>query len=391
MTKRKIFLFLSTLAILIAAQLAFGSGHSDLKVKMRSLAAALNNLLPDISSKNVFDRPGSETKKRMAQLSQALDAVEPDLISHEKMRSQFSADPIYAAVLRAFRDDVRSAISAYNLGRVDYSRALLRSSVSYCISCHTRHENTSEFSFPLFAETFKQLTLSEQMKMMAAARRFDEALDLFESSADFESMKQTDNFELEGATRLAIAILVRVKQSPTPGIELIQKIKNKTQRSKEFYKELDGWLSAFQEWQKEKPRSLKAENDYILEMNELMKRAGKRQDFPFDQKADVDYLRATALMHAFLEKFPRSKEIGRVLLNLGKAYEVLQDLGFWSLHENYYEACIRASPRSPEAKECFSRFEDSVTMGYTGSAGTHVPTEVKKKISELKKLAFPQL
>lgn len=387
MFRRKFYLICLVIALLFVVKLALGAPTEEWKVKMRNLASALNQLLPDVSSKAQFDKANPKTAAKIEELNKALAAVQDELPHHAKQK-ELSADPMYAAVLNAFRDDVSTAMMAYKAGRVDYAKTLIRNSVTYCTSCHTRHENQSKFEFPIFAEGYNQLSLTEKMKLLAASRQFDQALDLYEANADYESMKKFDNFELEGATRLAIAIMVRVKQKPDPALAIIDHIKERTQREKEFYKELDGWAAALKEWKAEKPIALKTEDDYRKRIESLMKQARSRQDYPFDEKADVDYLRATSLMHTYLEKFPKSKNLSLVLLNLGKAYEVLQDLGFWSLHEFYYESCIRRAPGTETAKECYSRFEDSTVMGYTGSAGTKVPPEIKRKLDELKSLAF---
>jgi hypothetical protein len=69
---------------------------------------------------------------------------------------------------------------------------------------------------------------------------------------------------------------------------------------------------------------------------------------------------------------------------IGESYSPLQELGLWNLQEQYFQACIFEAPHSNLAEKCYERFEESVTVGYSGSSGTHIPTAIKRQLNQLK-------
>jgi hypothetical protein len=82
----------------------------------------------------------------------------------------------------------------------------------------------------------------------------------------------------------------------------------------------------------------------------------------------------------------KPEEEAEALYLLGRAYEVLDELGSWNLHEAYYETCVQKAPKSSWAKMCFARFEASILQGYSGSSGTHIPAYERDKLKTLKEL-----
>ncbi|NJM09967.1 MAG: hypothetical protein HC883_03500 [Bdellovibrionaceae bacterium] len=53
----------------------------------------------------------------------------------------------------------------------------------------------------------------------------------------------------------------------------------------------------------------------------------------------------------------------------------------------YYTACIEKVPHSGLAEQCFKAYEESITLGYSGSSGTHIPSAVRKHLNNLKEKA----
>ena len=61
-------------------------------------------------------------------------------------------------------------------------------------------------------------------------------------------------------------------------------------------------------------------------------------------------------------------------------------MGFWSLHEMYYERCVRDGAHRPIARMCYEKLEQSLLLGYSGSAGVFLPLSVMKQLKELREL-----
>lgn len=43
-------------------------------------------------------------------------------------------------------------------------------------------------------------------------------------------------------------------------------------------------------------------------------------------------------------------------------------------------------PEAPVAAKCYEAYEEETELSYTGSAGMHLPDDVKTELNELKKL-----
>ena len=75
-------------------------------------------------------------------------------------------------------------------------------------------------------------------------------------------------------------------------------------------------------------------------------------------------------MHELLSLAPNGKHASEAMLIAGNAYRLLGEPLVTLLPEMYFEACVRNSPHTSLARQCFERFEESVYFGYSGGGGT---------------------
>lgn len=385
--KRKVYLI--CLALIIIGVVKYAYSEDVWNAKMRKVATALQVLVPFISDNSpATPLEGPEQMAEIDQLVSAVADLKNHIRSHGGADSINAADPLFPMVISDFAFDVDRAAKLYKSGgQVQYARSILRSSIAYCAACHTGVPNKSDFEFPLFTRAAEGLSLSEKMNLLIANRRFDDAIDLFNVHLLSKNLKGVDSFEFEKAVRLAISILVRVNPDPDSALVLVKNVRKSKLSSPSFSNELKGWTAGLERWKKNRYPQLVIDEDYFSLTKDLFAQAKKLKKTPFDRSADVDYLRVTALLHKALMLNPKTEQASEIYLMLGEAYEVLQELGLWSLHENYYEACIRRSPNSSIAADCYKNYEDSVTTGYTGSSTVRLPNEVQEKLGKLKSLS----
>ena len=134
---------------------------------------------------------------------------------------------------------------------------------------------------------------------------------------------------------------------------------------------------------------IKPDQELYTEAVNLLSTARSIQKFPMDHSADEIYTRLTLVAHDLLRRFPDSAYAADTMFLLGLSYEVLRERGHWTLHEVYYEACIRKAPHTQTAEKCFDQYEQAIYGSYTGSSGVSVPIEELKKLDELEILATP--
>ena len=63
---------------------------------------------------------------------------------------------------------------------------------------------------------------------------------------------------------------------------------------------------------------------------------------------------------------------------------------FHSFGNSFLRECIETYPKSVIAHKCFRAYKYSVEMGFTGSAGKHVPSEVQELLAKLEGIAKPK-
>jgi hypothetical protein len=52
----------------------------------------------------------------------------------------------------------------------------------------------------------------------------------------------------------------------------------------------------------------------------------------------------------------------------------------------FLETAIRPAPQSVHARKAYAFLEEYVLVGYTGSAGLHLPADIQARLAELRRL-----
>lgn len=363
--------------------------------KMQSLSAALSDLLPLVASPAKFAAPGNQERietnvKTIRALAHSLGGTAAPAPN---------ADPAMAAVGTMFADDLDRALESLRSGNREYARAILKDVGNYCVSCHTQTNNGPSYGAgsggaPRLALDFKanELPRMERADFYAATRQFDLALSEFKAVLDDPSASTTDAFAWERASRSALAIAVRVKKSPDAAISLVESMMKNKKAPSHIRKDAVAWLKSLKDWKREKPSSDSSAEARLAQGESLVARAQSGQKYPLDHSQDVVWFRAGGKLHDLLgESGLPAATAARALFLAGVEAEATRDLNFWTMHETYYESCIRKSPGSKQAERCFDRLNDSVTLGYSGSAGTMIPADVRKRLEALRALASSEI
>lgn len=358
--------------------------------KMRGLSQVLQELLIDLSSDYRFNDPKrfkqiEKNAGKLAELAHSLklkEAPAPD------------SDPTLRFIASEFAKEASLAHGSLKAGNRAYARSVLKSLTGYCVACHTRNGSGPSFWKTGENPALKSLDSVERGNFLASIRQFDEALVEYEKVVAEPGAPINEALNWERAIRAGLAVAVRVKADPDRALGLVEKVLAAPKGPSYLKQQAVQWKKSIEDWKKEFP--VKASENAPLpeevlfsEANRLMNEAKALQRYPADRSADVVYLRASGRLHELMSRFPKSKHSTEALYLSGLSYEVLQDLGLWDLHEFYYLACIIKEPHTPKARQCFNHYEQSVYLGYTGSAGSDIPGEVREKLDRLDLLSSP--
>ncbi len=348
--------------------------------KMHELSAVLSSLYPYLWSREEYysekNFPEIETRiKRFSELAHTVSA---------KSRADSpDADPAVSFLAKDFDADVARAYDAFRNGNKEYSRQVLASAANHCINCHSRSELGPQFQSLNLNFDYEKLNPFVRAEAYMATRQFKKAAEEFGRITVRTDFITKYPFEVEKALKKGLSIHVRVFNDVDGALKLTQNFLATKEMPLFLEKQAQAWQKDLLDWKNESATSLWRAPSYTKKIDILIADADHGKDMPF-----INYLRASALGHYYLSKFKNDPNTAEMLFKMGVVYEALEDLGYWTLSDNYYTQCIREKPHSPIAVRCLYRYEQNVYLGYTGSMGTNLPPEVRAQLRELRELAL---
>jgi hypothetical protein len=378
--------FLFVFVVLLASPNAFGKLRKWNK-NMQELSKAFSELLPElVDSKPLTPARQKKLEKNTKKLLDLAHTVNMGSGGNVVVLPP-EIDPTIRFVSDLFEHEIKHAYHALNSGNTGYAKSILRTTTGYCIACHTRHDRGPDFpTFDLPANV-QSLSPAQKAEWFAATRQFDSALDELEAIATDPKLAKTRPIEWGRSLRRALNISIRVKKDPDRAIALMNKVSALPNLSPFYASNLPIWKESLAEWKAEKEGKERSEEDLFSEAMRLTKAAKSKQTYTFDHSADVLYLRSSNIVHELLTRFPLGKRSSDAMLLAGEAYELLEDRLISRLPNMYYQACIRNAPHTPIAEQCYSHYEQNITFGYSGTAGTFIPDDIQDSMRELEKLS----
>ncbi|GIL16781.1 MAG: hypothetical protein BroJett040_05320 [Oligoflexia bacterium] len=362
------------------------SQAATLQSSMQNLKEVLSKLLPQVIDPAQFNSP--DKRSLVDQEVKELSALSKQ-VSHNPS-VQFR-DPSLRFISSAFSEDLKRVDESLQLGKREYARYTLMHVTAYCIECHTRTSSGPSFSTPQLEKTLANMKKIDRGEYLLAIRQFDQAFKEFESVISESLASQSNLYELDRAVRNALAISIKFQKDPKKSFKITSLIEGAPQAPYYLKQSAKSWSSAIREWQKEKLISARTASDLLSRCQTLVRQGHRAQMGMSDRGGDVYFLRALSDLHQLLTMDLNKEQLGEALYLTGVSYEAVRDLALWSLHENYYESCIRQVPHSNWSQQCYKKLEESVYFGFTGSSGMRLPLDVQVKLNELQKLALPEL
>jgi hypothetical protein len=277
-------------------------------------------------------------------------------------------------------DMLEDATLRFSEGNKPYALWRVKSAAQYCVACHTRHK--VELDFYDQDPGLSALSVAEQADFYLATRQFERARLLFLDAARAASA----SYKRLESLRSWLLIAVRVDSDSARAISELTKFRSQVTLSEIEDSELVSWLESLRRWKNE---SVRLEIDPLTRAKNLIAQGKGLNDPLSGRSGTVELLRATALLHGYLESDGHHvpTERGEGLLLLGEAYQELSISMPGELPEIFFEQCVREFPGSAQAREAFDRYEELVALSFTGSGGVRIPDDVQRGIDELKRLA----
>jgi hypothetical protein len=355
------------------------------RAKMQSMSATLSVLLPDLYDDSRFNDP--KQRKAIEKNAQRLADSAHELRAKEGMT--VDKDPTMRWMSKSFADDANYAVGLLKSGNREYARSILKNVTGYCIACHTRMDDGFQFKASLDSKAFKNLSSLDRAAFATSLRDYDLALSQYESVIG--DSKEGRIMEVEKAFQRGVTLLVRVRKDPSKTLAFIDAFLKRSDLPEYLRERAKRWRSDVEAWKKEEAKrdSSKLAGKALLdEARKLTARAQAAQFAPVDRSADVLFLRASALLHQYLSTGQTGVPAAEASYLLGTQYDVLENSSSMrGFNEFYFQTCMVEAPHTPIARKCYQSYEESVYFGYTGSGGTFVPADVRRRLERFEALA----
>lgn len=282
-----------------------------------------------------------------------------------------------------FEDQIVDAERVFRLGRKSYARWQLNAAVSACMSCHAQYPSPSqpfnEFTNPkIFSSPF------DKAEFLFATRSFERAFDAYGDIIKGYSKNGVDSDQVEIALKRQLAYYSRIKRNPEGAIATLKQYQKQADLPEYLKRDIERWIGQFQEWtQKKSIDPTLATDAQIIEF-------AKQELSPIEKSTRgsgdvVTSLRVSGILFEYLRNNPETKAAPQILYWLAISDRSLGVTSYSPLTNMYLRECILRYPADPMAAKCMDFLEEETNFGYTGSAGTELPVEVKQDLQNLRK------
>lgn len=378
-------------SIWLAAESAGQVATPTWKARMRSMLGDVAVLFPLVFEDAKFNDPANQKNIRAAVDSLAKHSAElKSHASHFDREKGLKIDPSFPFIAESFENEIK--LTQLSLGLEERGRLqaknYLRAALSKCVMCHSQSANGPELKMSQFHAIFAGLSRSDRFMALAVTRQFDEALDEYSAIAKDAKVTKPDGDAFDRNTRGAVTMAVRVKRDPGVLLKIIDAAMSSGAGTAMLAADLKTWKKSALQWQGEREAERKTDEALLQNASRLIE-LGRTEVSKLDanSSADILLLRASADLHDLLSNYPSSKLRAESYLQLATVYESLPGFSIWDLADEYLGACVEENPHSAVGEKCYQRYAENITLGYTGSAGTHVPKAVQDNLTRLKKRA----
>ncbi len=393
MTKLKTLIAIgcTVIATLQPAQAAEKLAQAEWKVRMQAMLSDVLQLIPYVFSDRRF-----QEQKNHVDIKRALDSLATNSAKLKDHTAKFrlqpggKIDPSLRFIAESFENEIAAAQTSFQGSDQAKRQAqvYLRSAVAKCSICHSQTAAGPGLRLDQFRAQFDSLNSADRFVAFVATRQFDDALAAFSKSLATPKTSANDELNVDRTAKSALAIAVRVKKDPKLTLKLIEDLAASGLASKMLQNDLSDWRASALSWQAATAPSSNNEREIFSEAQKLFEIGQKKESsLGHFQNSNVTMLRASSLLHDLLSNFPNSSKRAEAYLMLAQTYELLPGFTVWDLPDEYLAACIRENPHSEMSERCFTKYESSIVMGYSGSSGTNVPSAIQDHVDRMKTLA----
>ena len=356
------------------------------KNRMQEMSQVLIGIYPYLASRKEFNAP--ENRRKIQEDAERLASLAHNVNKQraESKVKKLDRDPFVSVISNTLDRELHLAIEGLRSGKRDFARTVLKNATSMCVRCHSRGTWGPNFVDWEKDKTFQKLQPLEKGELLAAVRRYDQAIGQYESILSDKKLASNESYAWVKAANSALNVAVRAQQDPVRAEKIVNTILANKALPTFQRRNAEDWGRAVKKWKKEKPNK---KESLLVKAEKILKEARKKEDYWGDRSSYIHYLRSSALLHDFLRTGASVDEQAKALFYLGQCYEVVADMGIGDTNEFYYKACIKRSPHSKIALNCYERLEQNIFLDYSGGGAFSFPPGAMEYLRALRDLATP--
>jgi hypothetical protein len=174
-----------------------------------------------------------------------------------------------------------------------------------------------------------------------------------------------------------------------PGLSVaLQRSSQNQQLPTRLQKQIKGFITAVDDMQdKTYPQFTDTNREELRKYAEAVLTAAPGGDFSLDSPQHViAALRMSSVLYEYLNAYPTTPLKPDILYWLALSERRFHYQSMYSLPDLYLKQCVLEYPKNPVAKNCFAEYEESMTVAFTGSGGTHIPDDITQELNMLRGL-----
>lgn len=349
--------------------------------KTRSIMAQIFSSLTTVLPLS-FDRAeyssAANREKILNELKKLNDSTKT-LVSHIQ-----AFDGSYGFIAKSMSHDLRDVYNWYQKGSYSESAYLLQQVTENCSSCHMKLPDPGHA--PKLEQFFNDVNVAkfsppERARLQVALRQFDAAIKTWEDL--FSTSKKPAELLVMDAITEYLKVMIRVKSDPDRALKTVTALSQRKELPKFLVRETAAWKKSLGKLKSE----LTQKGSEIKRAEKILKTAQRSMDYPMDRTGLVDYIVASSLLNRRInDGKTTSSEKAEAYYYLGVTEALIGRNAWITQVDYYYEAAVRAAPKSKYAALAYEALEQQVMMEYSGSSGLDVPDDIRANLEELRAL-----
>lgn len=353
---------------------------ADPILQMNRAFVALADLIPFLTKRESFMEIKNEKiiLRKMSDLQTAFKNARHETVIKEDLFA-----PSYAVI----NESINNSIEAFNKGKKDYAHWRLKEITAHCLDCHTRLPPSYSSSFQNGELSIDEKKFEDVYNLGIAqliVRRYFDARNSFIRSIQNQLITK-DHREIILPFKQILVIDTKVLKNPENLISIFNQYTEKKELPEEVRTTLKAWVVRLKHWKGKAELKNGLKDEMALDAF-IAKELAPLKKNSLDIGNDVDLLIASGLLSNYLFENPSSKKAPGISYWLGWAEKHLKREDFFGSGDLFLKQCVKRYPKNPVARKCLDEYRESIEFEFSGSSGTHIPSDIEKELKALNKL-----